>query len=474
MTVVVWPQSKCSWEWYDTPAYGTNARESAVRVVIVGAGEVGSNIASSLADSHDVVVVDVDADRVEELNYSLDVLAIHGDGASIETLEEAGVGDADLLIASTDHDETNLATCGTSKVLGDAFTIARVKQVGFLRTWERKSSAFGVDFMVCSNLLTAEDIVQIIGLPAAIDAEWFANGLVQMAEFELGADSPLVGQTVQDADRFDLLTFAAILRDGDVELPRGDSTLTAGDRLVVIGPPESVHEFALTASPADASNDTDIVFVVGGAEIGYQTARLLQERGIKPRLIEEDPERAREVAESLSKTLVLQFDATDTEALERENFGSADTVVAALESDQENLLVSLLAKRVGVNQTIAVVETGEYRSVFEAVGVDVAVNPRVVTAEEITRITREQTTEKLTFIEDDRAEVIEVEIGEESALARKPIRESIPDLPNGVVVGAIARQRELISPRGDTVIDVGDHVVLFVDADVAEDITAEI
>ncbi|KTG14800.1 Trk system potassium transporter TrkA [Haloferax profundi] len=445
-----------------------------MRVVIVGAGEVGSNIAASLADSHDVVVVDVDPDRVEELNYSLDVLAIQGDGAAIETLEEADAGSADLLIASTDHDETNLATCGTSKVLGDAFTIARVKHVGFLRTWERSSGAFGVDFMVCSNLLTAEDIVQIIGLPAAVDVEWFANGLVQMAEFEIDPESHLVGQTVQEADQFDLLTFAAILRNGDVELPRGDSTLDAGDRIVVIGPPERVSQFATTASPNDAANDTENVFVVGGGEIGFQTARLLQERGIKPRLIEEDPDRAREVAETLSDTLVFQFDATDTEALERENFGAADAVVAALESDQENLLVSLLAKRLGVNQTIAVVETGEYRDVFEAVGVDVAVNPRVVTAEEITRITREETTEKLTFIEDDRAEVIEVEVDEKSALAGEMIRESVPRLPKGVVVGAIAREQELVSPRGDTVIEVGDHVVLFVDERVAEEITSSV
>ncbi|KAB1188878.1 MULTISPECIES: Trk system potassium transporter TrkA [Haloferax] len=445
-----------------------------MRVVIIGAGEVGSNIASSLADSHDVVVVDVDSDRVEELNYSLDVLAITGDGASIETLEEAGVGEADLLIASTDHDETNLATCGTSKVLGDAFTIARVKQVGFLRTWERKSSAFGVDFMVCSNLLTAEDIVQIIGLPAAVDAEWFANGLVQMAEFEIAPESPLVGKTIRDADQFELLTFAAILRDDGVEFPRGDSRLAADDRIVVIGPRERVHEFALTASPSAASVGTESVFVIGGGEIGYQTARLLQERGIKLRLIEEDPERARELAEKLPETLVLQFDATDTDALERENFGSADAVVAALESDQENLLVSLLAKRLGVNQTIAVVETGEYRDVFEAVGVDVAVNPRTVTAEEITRITREETTEKLTFIEDDRAEVIEVEIGEDNSLVGVPIRESIPALPDGVVVGAIARERTLVSPRGDTVIEAGDHVVLLVDSDVAEEVIAAI
>ncbi|ELZ85652.1 potassium transporter peripheral membrane component [Haloferax elongans ATCC BAA-1513] len=445
-----------------------------MRVVIVGAGEVGSHIAASLADSHDVVVIDIDSERVEQMNYSHDVLALTGDGASLETLEAADAASADLLIASTDDDETNLATCGTAKALGDAFTIARVKHVGFLRTWERSRGTFGVDFMVCSNLLTAEDIVQVIGLPAAVDVDWFANGLVQMAEFELGEDSPLLGRTVSEADQFELLTFAAILRDDAVELPRGDSKLESGDKVVVIGTPETVHQFAQRAAPKAAAADTETVFVVGGSEIGVQVARLLQTRGIKPRLIEQDPDRAREVAEELPATLVLNVDATDTSALDRENFGMADTVVATLDNDQKNLLVSLLAKRLGVDQTIAVVETGAYRELFETVGVDIAVNPRVVTAEEITRFTREQTTEKLAFIEDDRAEVLEVEVGGESVLVGRPIRESIADLPEGVVVGAIARAGALVSPRGETVIEPGDHVVLFVDETVAAEVTATV
>lgn len=445
-----------------------------MRVVIVGAGEVGSNIAASLADSHDVVVVDVDPERVEEVKYSLDVLAIEGDGASIDTLEEAGVADADLLIASTDDDETNLATCGTAKALGDPFTIARVKQVGFLRTWERSRGAFDVDFMVCSNLVAAEDIVQVIGLPAAVNVEQFAQGLVQMAEFEIGESSSVAGQTVSEADQYELLTFAAILRDDDVEIPDGDSRIEAGDRVVVIGMPKAVQEFALTAAPTRMPNDATNVFVVGGGEIGFQTAQLLQERGLSPRLVERDPERARELAEQLSETVVLQMDATDTDALERENVGTADVVVAALDSDQNSLFAALVAKRLGAKRAVAVVEDGDHRDLFETVGVDAAVNPRVVTAEEITRITREETAEKLTFIEDDRAEVFEVEVDGDSVLAGRPIRESVADLPRGVVVGSIVRDRELVSPRGDTVVEVGDHVVLFVDSSVAEEVTAAV
>ena len=445
-----------------------------MRVVIIGAGEVGSNIAESLTDAHEVVVVDIDPEYVEKLNYSLDVLAIEGDGTSLEILREAGIEEADLLIASTDDDETNLVACGTAKAVGDPFTIARVKNVGFLGTWELSQNAFGVDFMVCSNLLTAQDIVQVLGLPAAIDVEPFAHGLVQMAEFEITADSPLVDQTVREADQVDSLTFAAILRNGEVELPSGDSRLAGGDRVIVIGNPERVYEFALTATPAEAADKAEDVIIVGASEIGYQTARLLQERGVRPRLIEYDSERAREVAEELSETVVLEHDATDTEFLEREHLGTADAVVATLESDQKNLLVSLLAERLGVERSIAVVETGEYHDLFEAVGVDVAINPRTVTAEEITRITRGGSAEKLAFIENDRAEVLEVEINDRSEFAGKPIRESIPDLPPGVVVGAIVRDRQTVTPRGDTVIEPGDHVILFVDADIAEEVNSRV
>jgi trk system potassium uptake protein TrkA len=443
-----------------------------VRVVIVGAGEVGSNIASNLSPTHEVVVVDVDPDRVEEITYSLDVLAIEGNGASLETLTEAEVGQADLLIASTDDDEANLVICGTAKAIGDPFTIARVKEVNFLRTWERSRGAFGVDFMVCSDLLTAEDVVQVLGLPAAVNVERFTHGLVQMAEFELVEDSPLVGRTVSQADTFEALTFAAVVRNREIEFPRGDTTLSAGDRIVVIGTADSVHEFAQVAAPSETQDEARNVLVVGGSEIGFHTARLLRERGYQPRLVEQDGVRAREIAEELPDTVVLENDATDTEFLEREHIGEADAVVTALGSDQKNLLVSLLAKQLGVKRTIAVVEDGEYQDLFEAVGVDVSVNPRIVTGEEITRFTRQETAEKLAFIESERAEVLEIEVGEDSVLADRPISESTTRLPSGVVIGAITREHETVTPRGDTVIRVGDHVVLFVDADVAEEVSS--
>jgi trk system potassium uptake protein TrkA len=441
-----------------------------VRVIIIGAGQVGTSIASDLDSSHEVVIVERDADRVEELNYSMDVLAIQGDGTALSTLEEAGTADADMVIASTDEDETNIVACSTAKAISEAFTIARVKDTEYLRTWERSQKAFGIDFMVCTNLLTAESIVRVVGLPAARDVDPFAGGRVQMAEFEVSEESPVANQTVQEADRFDALTFVAILRNGEVDIPTGGTVIRPLDRVVVIGSPPSVQEFATAVAPEESPGTAEEVVVVGGSEVGYHVARLLEERGFGPRLIERDPDRARNLAEKLPKTVVMESDATDIAFLEREHVGDADLLVAALDSDEKNLLVSLLAKRLGVERTVAVIDTTAYVELFEAVGVDVGVSPREVVAEEITRFTREGGAENVALIESDAAEVLEVEVGSESILAGRPIREVVDDLPNGVVVGAITRDRELITPRGDTVVRPGDHAVVFVDADVVDQV----
>jgi len=438
-----------------------------VRVVIVGAGEVGSNVAASLADSHEVVVIDLDSDRVEALTYSLDVLPVEGDGSSLKTLREAGVEEADMVIACTDDDETNIVTCGTVQTVSDAFTIARVRTTKYLDTWENSEGALGVDLMVGTNLLAAESIVRVIGLPAAEDVDRFGDGLVQMAEFPIDDDSPVTGKSVAEADTFDSLTFAAIIRDEEVVIPDGETCLLDGDDLVVIGSPESVSSFATTIAPG-VDGVTDVM-IFGGSDIGSETAFLLAKKGLTPRLVEPDPERARTLAESLPETTVLENDPTDQEFLEREHIADVDVAIASLGVDEQNLLAALLAKRLGADRAIAIVEDGDYADLFEAVGVDVAVNPREAIAEEITRFTREKQAENVAIIEDDRAEVLEIEVDADSTLVDRPIRESIKDLPDGVVIGAITRDGRFVVPRGDTVIQADDHIVVFAAAEIVED-----
>ncbi|WP_226007196.1 Trk system potassium transporter TrkA [Natrinema salinisoli] len=431
-------------------------------VIIVGAGEVGRSIAANLEDTHDVALIDRDPATAEELTYSLDVLTVCGDGTDLELLREAGLEQADLVIACTDNDETNAVVCGAAKAASDAFTIARVRRRTLLETWQGSQGAFGVDFMVCTDLLTAQAIFRISGVPSAHDVDTFAGGLIRMAEFDIPVDSPIADRTVREADCYDSLTFAAIFRDDEMVVTRGDTVIQGGDRVVVIGSPDSINEFAdeVARTPEEAEE----VVIVGASEIGFQTAREFEDHGFRPRLIERDPDRAREVAEALPNTMVMENDATDAEFLAREHVDEADVVIAALDSDEKNLLVSLLADRLGVDRTVAIIETPEYADLFETVGVDVAINPREETAEEIVRFTRTDHTEKVAMLEHDLAEVIEIEVGEDSVLVGRPIADATNDLPTGVVIGAISRGGEHITPRGSTVVQPGDHVIVFVDA----------
>ena len=447
-----------------------------MRILIVGAGEVGSSIASSLSDAHEVVVVDVDPERVDTLTYTEDVLAVTGDGTDLDVLEEAEVQQADVVIASTDDDETNLATCGTVETISDAFTIARVKETNYLDTWRAHEGAFGVDFMVCTDLLAAEAIVRVIGLPTARDVDPFADGCVEMAEFDVPADSPIAGETVAEADRWEALTFVAVIPEGadQASVPRGDTVIGANARVVVVGRPTSVREFGRSIDPSSEVSKIEDVVIVGGSTTGELTAERLADRGIKPRIIEFDESRARELAERLPSATIYSHDATDPEFLSREHVEDADVVVATLGSDERSLLAALLAKREGAERTIAVVEQARYVDLFETVGVDVAVNPRQVTGEEITRFTRERRAENVAIIKPGGAEVVEVEVDEESALAGRAIENAIAELPAGVVFGAITRNGEFVTPRGDTVVEVDDHVVAFVQADALDEVTSKL
>ncbi len=431
-----------------------------MHIVVIGAGEVGSTIAADLSDTHDIVVVDLDHERVESLTYSEDVLAIQGDGTSLDVLESARIDEADMVIACTDNDLANLVACSTAKVGFDPFTIARVRNTSYLETWNRGARVFNVDFMVCTNLLTAESVVSIAGLPAARDVDSFSNGLVKMAEFTVEAESPIADQTVSEADRYDDLTFAGLVREDGVVIPDGESVIEPDTQVVVIGTPESVSSFASMVDP-DSDGVSDVV-IVGGDAIGEETARLFQDRGLSPRLLDNDEERSQGLAERLSETVVMCHDPTDVEFLVREHVDKADLVVVSLDSDERTLLVSLLVKQIGAKRTVAIVETGEYVPLFEAVGIDVAINPREVTAEEITRFTREQHTENVALIESDQAEVLEVEITDDSVVAGRAIREVVPELPARVVIGAITRDGGFVRPRGDTVVQAGDHVILLV------------
>lgn len=433
-----------------------------MEIIIVGGGLVGTTIARDFQSEHDITIIEEDADRAQEIEVRYDVLVMEGNGTKLQTLEEAGAPDADILLASTNDDETNLVACATAKVISDAFTVARVRSIEYYNTWQQNRRTFGVDHMACTDLLTAQEIVNLLSLPAAHYVQNFSNDLVLMAEFDVSEESAIAGHTVSEADRFDSLTFAALIDNGSVTIPDGKSVIHPGNRVLVIGSPVSVRAFSNELVADAPDDDDDEVVVVGGSGIGYQIARLLSDRDFSAVLLEEDSVRARKLAEDLPDVRIINTGTKDVAFLESENLGDADSLVAALPSEADNLLECMLAKELGIDRTIAITDHPKFIGLFERIGVDVALCPRNLVAAEIIGYTQDWNSEKIALVETGLAEVVEIEIDEDSILANRDIESAQAELSHDIVIGSIIRDGEFIKPRGETVVRPGDHIVIFV------------
>ncbi len=449
--------------------------------MIVGAGQVGRHVAENLSSNRDIAVIDTDPDRVEHAQYELDVMGIHGDGTLIENLREAGVPDCEKVIASTDDDRTNIVVCGMAKILKDVFTIARINRTSFVDGWRQGKRALGVDFMVGSNYLTARTITQIVGLPSALEVDTFMDGRVHLTEFLLPEGSPLDNNSIEDINRqggFEELNVMAVFSpDGDgleFKVPRGDTLINQGDRVLVAGRMKKIHRFARMINPEAKEQNGGEIVILGGGEVGFQVARIMEGSGFNVRLIERNEDRARFLAEELPETLVLNEDADNPDFLLEEHVDEARTVVASLGEDESNLLACLLSKQLGTSRAVSVVNNRNYVDLFEQVGIDVAVNPRLITAEEITRYTHGEGTENVAILESEHVEVLEIELNQESPIANRLIQDVVDDLPREIVFGAITRDHEFLLPRGSVKLKPGDHVLILVGTDQATQLREQI
>jgi trk system potassium uptake protein TrkA len=432
-----------------------------VKVFVIGAGQVGATVVEALHDEHELTVVDLDRPRLETLAYRYDVATIEANGASRQALAEAGVGQADLVIACTSRDETNLVAGTFSRLEAPrATTVIRTTNVEYIELW--RQGQLDVDFVVSSELETANAISRTIGIPAARQTDVFAEGQVQIVEFDVGpgADPAVVGLPLKSARIPDDSKVAGIVRGDSVMLPRGDAAIEVGDRIVVIGSPRAAQAWSEELAPGEASKVEDVV-VYGGGRTGVAIARQLLAQRIGVRLIEPSRDRAREIAEMLPQARVFNADGVDADFIERERIGQAQAAVFAMGEDTKNHYAATLAKVRGVSFTIAIVSDPAAREVYERSGVDVTVNPRQVTAEEIVRFAYDPRTQQVAMLEGDRFEVLDITTRPDSEYIGKRFR----DMPiRGALIGAIVREGQAIFPKGDDVLLAGDRVILFTEA----------
>ena len=435
-----------------------------MEIVLLGAGQVGATIVEALHDDHDVTVVDLDAARLQALSYRYDVRTVRGNGATRRVLQDAGIERAALMIACTSRDEINLVAGTLVKKLSGAHTIVRTSNPEYIEAWQERQ--IEVDFMVSSELETAHAVSRTIGVPAAKQTDVFAEGQVQIVEFDVPLATPgesgygeVIGLQLKAAKVPKDSKVASIIRGDRVLVPRGDESILPGDRIIVIGSPDAALEWSRLM--ARGQQPVDDVVVYGAGATGLAIARVLLDQRIRVRLIEPNEERAREVAEELPHARVYCATGVDPDFIERERIGQARAAIFAMREDAKNLYAATLARVHGIGFTIGIVHEPISAEVFERAGVDVAVNPRSVTAEEIVRFAHDPRIRQLAMLEGDRFEILDITVRETSKLVRIPFKE----LPmTGSLIGAIVRDGTAIFPHGDDRLEPDDRAIIFTES----------
>ena len=414
-----------------------------MRVVIAGAGEVGYNIAKDLADKHEITVIENDEKKISEIE-KLNVNVVKGNAANVNVLKKAGIEKADLLIAVTGNDEVNLLAGLAAKKLGVGMVIVRVGNPEYADRPVKRDHPMGYDVLICPQLVLASEFAKLVTIPGSIEFSEF--GELELVEIAVREDSQIVGRKIKEIKLPRDVIIAAIHRGDHIIVPRGETVIKAKDRLAVLGKSESIRVLREIMGEPVVKN----VVIAGAGTVGVYTAKLLEKTKLNVKLIEKDERRAEEALNQLRRTKVVIGDATNIDLLKEEEIEKADVVIATTESDEKNLLISLLSKSLGAGKAFARVEKKDYVRLFEQVGVDAALSPRKSTYLEVMRIL--QLTKAVGEMKEDIA-VIEVECGLNKKVSQIK-------LPENTIIAVVKRGGEMFVAKGDTELKKGD--VLYV------------
>lgn len=432
-----------------------------MKVVVIGAGQVGQAVVEALQDSHDLTLIDIDPERLIAVSQTADCRTIEGDGATRPILRQAGIRDADLAFACTPRDEANLVAAMLIRRMSGARTVVRMTDADYFDAW--REGDIDVDVMVSSELETANAILRVVELPGAAQVDDIAERRLRLVEIEVPADAEpdgVIGRTLASAAIPDGSRVLAILRGEARLLPRPEETIEPGDWLVVLAAPPAAQQWSRLLVP-DGPTVTDIV-LLGAGRVGAAVARVMLKRGLRVRMIEADAEQARRAAERFPDAEVFHARGLDSEFFSRELVGRATVAVLSMGDDPKNLYAAILARHHGVPLTIAVMRDPISEEVFERGGIDVAINPRMETAEKMTRYAHESRIHQIVMFDDDRFEVLDLTMRDDSPMAGR--RAADPPEP-GIVIGALIRDDEVLFPGDDEVLRAGDRVVVMVDSE---------
>lgn len=438
----------------------SQGRGSRLNIVIVGIGKLGSKLAETLASKdNNIRVVDINEAALSRIANRVDVLTIQGNAVQLQLLQDLDMKGTDLVVAVTGSDEINVLVCLMAKDLGCGRVAARVRNPEYESQIDYFKDQLGVDFITNPELDTAVDVGRYLLRGYSAHIESFSGGKVGLFEVPIQALPRFIGKRLQDIGAFDQILVAALYRNGTVIIPSGSTELQEEDTLYLIGRRETVTSFTRGLAFLGERHVTRRVMILGGGRAGFYLARRLLTQGVLVKIIEESEERCQYLAGSLKGALVICGDGTDLGLLQDENLGEMDALVSLTGNDEENLMLALLGKQQGVPKVVAKVSRSNFVPIIEQLGIDRAVNPVLISAGEIVRFIQGGQIASLSFMFGGQAEAVEIVVPADAPIVGKKLGEA--NIPQGLIIGAVVRQGQVLIPDGTSVIESDDRVIAF-------------
>lgn len=436
-----------------------------MKVIVVGGGKVGRTITGQLAyEGHDVAVIDDQARVITEVTDSYDVMGIVGNGASYTTLQEAGVDQADLLIAATNADEVNLLCCLFARKAGVVSTIARVRNPVYNQEVQYIKKELGLSMVVNPERAAATEAARILRFPSAINIDTFARGRVEILKFEIPEGSPIQNCSLMDiakGGKAEVLV-CAVQRGGEAVIPNGRFVLKAHDMVSIVASPDHARRFFEEIRLK--TNSVRSCMIIGGGTIAYYLAEQLINEGIETTIIEENMDRCEELSVLLPKATIINGDATNQDVLLEEGIRDVEAVVTLTGIDEENVFLSLFARNVSNAKIITKIDRINYDDVIKSLNLGSLLHPKNITAQYITRYARAMQNsigsnmESLYSLIENQVEAMEFIIRSDSPVVGVPLAQ-LP-VKDGVLIACISRKGQTIIPNGHSLIEPDDSVIV--------------
>ena len=433
-----------------------------MRILIIGDGKVGHTLASQLSnENHDIVIVDNNAEALRKAVEKLDVLCIQGSGTNQSILREAGIEKIDLVIAVTSSDEVNIVCSLLAHKLSRALIITRIRNPEYVESEAFIKDALGISMCMNPEQSAANEIFRLLRFPQAYSIESFVHGLVDMIEFQLTADCPILGRPLSEIMKSipAKILISIVKRNHEIYIANGNTILEAGDHVYVVG--ESRQNSAFSRFLGLSDQKIRNVMIVGGGRIAYYLAQQLRRLKMRTRLIEKDPHRCEQLYHLLEEVLIINGDGTDYDLLDQENLPDMDAFISLTDRDEENIIAGLHALDSNVQKVVVKVTKGFYSKITKGLSI---ISPKDLTANRIVRFVRGVVNSEGSFveslyrIEEGKAEVMEFKVKSSSHVTNTPLR--LLDLKPNILVAAIVHKDRITIPFGDDIIREGDSVVI--------------